>query len=59
MFLSIPWILGSIWGFIPFLLYPVIIVIRIIDEERLLSGELSGYDDYRKKVKFRLIPFIW
>ena len=59
MFLSIPLILGSLWGVIPFLLYPVIIVIRIIDEERLLSGELSGYDDYRKKVKFRLIPFIW
>jgi protein-S-isoprenylcysteine O-methyltransferase Ste14 len=59
MFLAIPFILGSFWGAIPFLLYPVIIVIRIIDEERLLSGELSGYDDYRKKVKFRLIPFIW
>ena len=59
MFLSIPLILGSLWGVIPFLLYPAIIVVRILDEEKLLTAELSGYDDYRKKVKFRLIPFIW
>ena len=59
MFLSIPWILGSIWGVIPFLLYPAIIVVRILDEEKLLTAELSGYEDYKKRVKFRLIPFVW
>lgn len=59
MFLPMPLILGSLWGLIPFLVYPVIIVIRIIGEERLLIGELDGYAEYKKKVKYRLIPFIW
>ncbi len=59
MFLSIPLILGSLWGVIPFLLYPAIIVVRILDEEKLLTAELSGYEDYKKRVKYRLIPFIW
>ena len=59
MFLSIPLILGSLWGAIPFLLYPAIIVVRILDEERLLTVELPGYEDYKKRVKYRLIPFIW
>ena len=59
MFLSIPLILGSLWGVVPFLLYPVIIITRILDEEKLLTRELCGYDEYRKKVKYRLLPFIW
>ncbi len=59
MFLSIPFILGSFWGAIPFLLYPIIIVVRIIDEERLLSSELCGYEEYKVRVKYRLLPFIW
>ena len=59
MFLSIPLILGSLWGVIPFLLYPVIIITRILDEEKLLTRELCGYDEYRKKVKYRLLPFVW
>lgn len=59
MFLAIPLILGSFWGVLPFLLYPVIIIVRIIDEERLLSKELCGYEEYKERVKYRLIPFIW
>lgn len=59
MFLPLPLILGSLWGLIPFALYPVIIVIRLMDEEKLLSAELDGYVDYKNKVKYRLIPFIW
>ena len=59
MFLPMPVILGSFFGLIPFALYPVIIVIRIFDEEKLLSRELDGYTEYKKRVKKRLIPFIW
>ena len=59
MFLPMPLILGSLWGLIPFALYPVIIVIRIINEEKVLTEGLSGYAEYKKKVKYRLIPFIW
>ena len=59
MFIPMPVILGSFFGLIPFALYPVIIVIRIFDEEKLLSRELDGYTEYKKRVKKRLIPFIW
>ena len=59
MFFPIPIILGSFFGLIPFLLYPIIIVVRIFDEERLLTKELTGYEEYKKKTKYRLIPFIW
>ena len=59
MFLPMPLILGSFWGLIPFLLYPVLIIIRIINEEKILSEGLVGYKEYKKKVKYRLIPFIW
>ncbi len=59
MFLSIPIVLGSLWSFLIFLHFPVVIVVRIIGEEKLLSAELAGYDEYKKKVKYRLIPFIW
>ena len=59
MFLPLPLILGSFWGLIPFALYPVIIVIRILNEEKVLSEGLAGYDAYRGCVKYRLIPFVW
>ena len=59
MFLPIPLILGSFLGLIPFAAYPPIIVIRILSEEKLLEKELDGYSEYEKKVKYRLIPFIW
>ena len=59
MFLSIPIVLGSWWALIVFLPYPVLIAVRIIDEEKLLEKELDGYVEYMKKVKYRLIPFIW
>ena len=59
MFLAIPLILGSWYALIPFGFYPVLMVIRIHDEERLLTAELDGYATYQKKVKYRLIPFIW
>lgn len=59
MFLPLPLILGSFWGLIPFAIYPVVIIIRIINEEKVLTAGLDGYAEYKKKVKYRLIPFIW
>lgn len=59
MFLSIPLILGSFIAFAVFLLYPILIVVRINNEEQVLTKELVGYAEYKKKVKYRLIPFIW
>ncbi|MBE6645206.1 MAG: isoprenylcysteine carboxylmethyltransferase family protein [Ruminococcaceae bacterium] len=59
MFLSIPLILGSFWGLIPFMLYPATIVIRILNEEKVLAEGLDGYTAYKNKVKYRLIPFVW
>ena len=59
MFLPMPLILGSWWGLAPLALYPAIIAVRIVDEERLLERELDGYAEYKSKVKYRLIPFVW
>ena len=59
MFLSIPLVMGSWYALIPFAFYPVLMVVRILDEEKLLTAELAGYEEYKRKVKFRLIPFIW
>lgn len=59
MFLPMPLILQSLWGLIPFALYPVIIVVRILNEEKVLTEGLEGYAEYKKKVKYRLLPFVW
>ena len=59
MFLPIPLILGSLWGLIPFAVYPITMIIRILNEEKVLTSELRGYAEYKTKVKYRLIPFIW
>ena len=59
LFLSMPLILGSLYGFFIFLIYPLIIIKRLLNEEKFLKKELDGYTDYMKKVKYRLIPFIW
>lgn len=59
LFLSMPLILGSLYSFIIFLLYPLIIVKRIKNEEYVLEKELTGYKEYKNKVKYKMIPFIW
>ena len=59
LFLTMPLILGSIISFIIFLIYPIIIVKRIKNEEDVLERELKGYREYKKKVKYRILPFIW
>ena len=59
LFLTMPLILGSFISFIIFLIYPFIIIKRIINEEEVLEKELKGYKEYKKKVKYRLIPYVW
>ena len=59
LFLSMPLVLGSVYSFLIFLAYPFIIAKRINDEEKFLEKELDGYVQYKQKVKYRLIPFIW
>lgn len=59
LFLSIPLVLGSYIGFVIFLIYPVLLVKRIKNEEEVLEKGLPGYSEYKKKVKYRMIPFIW
>ena len=59
LFLSMPLILGSLISFIVFLIYPFIIIRRLNNEERILEKELKGYKEYKKKVRYKLIPFIW
>lgn len=59
LFLMIPLILGSWYALIAFAFYPAIIVVRLKDEEALLTRELPGYEAYKQKVKYRMIPFVW
>ena len=59
LFLSMGLVLGSPISFFILLLYIPIIVLRIRNEEKVLSKELKGYCDYQKKVKYRLIPYVW
>ena len=59
LFLSMPLVLGSIYAFVIFLAYPFIIVKRIKSEEQLLEKELHGYREYKQKVRYKLIPFVW
>lgn len=59
LFLSMPLILGSVQAFLIFLIYPLLIAKRIRNEEQVLEEGLDGYKEYKKKVKYRLIPFIW
>ena len=59
MFLPLPLILGSLWGLLAIAPYPVMIVVRLLNEEKLLTEGLVGYKEYKTKVKYRLIPFIW
>lgn len=59
LFLSIPLVLGSVYALTIFAFYPFLIAMRIKHEEELLEKELPGYIQYKQKVKYRLIPFIW
>ena len=59
LFMAMPLVLGSAVAFIVFLAYPFIIAARIRNEEEVLTRELEGYEEYKTKVKYRMIPFIW
>lgn len=59
LFLSMPLVLGSVYSLLIFLAYPFIIAKRIKGEEEFLEKELEGYSEYKQKVKYCLIPFIW
>lgn len=59
LFLSMPLVLGSLYAFAIFLVYPFLIANRIKHEEAFLEKELPGYSEYKQKVKYRLIPFVW
>lgn len=59
LFLSVPLILGSIYAFFVFLLYPCVIAVRIKHEEKYLEENLAGYKEYKNKVKYRILPYIW
>ena len=59
MFMSVPVILGSVYSILIFLAYPFLIAVRINNEEKVLEKELSGYTEYKSRVEYRLIPYIW
>lgn len=59
LFLAMPLVLGSWIAFAVMLLYPVAIIARIGNEEKVLEEGLQGYTEYKKKVKYRLLPFVW
>lgn len=59
LFLAMPLVLGSIYSLVIFLTYPLIIAKRIKGEEEFLEKELEGYREYKQKVRYRLIPFVW
>jgi protein-S-isoprenylcysteine O-methyltransferase Ste14 len=51
--------LGSWWGLFVFLVFMPALIWRLLDEERFLAKNLLGYSEYRNKVKYRLVPFVW
>ena len=59
LFLAIPVVLGSWWSLLCFLPYVAVIVVRIRNEEKVLEAGLAGYTEYKKRVKYRILPFIW
>ena len=59
LFWMIPPVLGSWWAMLWFLPYPLLMVVRIRNEEQVLERELEGYAAYQQKVKYRLLPFVW
>lgn len=59
LFLAMPLVLGSWVSFAIMLLYPVVIVFRIRNEEQVLEAGLAGYREYKQRVRCRLLPFIW
>ncbi len=59
LFLSIPVVLGSWWALLCFAFYVPLIIVRIVNEEKVLMRDLVGYEAYRTRVRYRLFPYIW
>lgn len=59
LFMSMPLMLGSVLSFVILCVYPFLISVRIRHEEMLLENELCGYREYKERVKYKIIPFIW
>ena len=59
LFLSIPVVLGSWWALLCFVPYVPVMIVRIINEEKVLEAGLEGYTEYKKRVKYRILPFVW
>ena len=59
LFLAIPVVLGSWWSLLCFVPYVAVIVVRILNEEKVLEQGLKGYSEYKKRVKYRILPFVW
>ena len=57
--IATPLALGSLWGLPAALVLIAVLVVRLLDEERYLAANLAGYDSYRSKVRYRLVPMIW
>ncbi len=54
-----PLALGSYWGLVPFVVIVPFLIWRLFDEEQLLAESLAGYSEYQRRVRHRLIPFVW
>jgi protein-S-isoprenylcysteine O-methyltransferase Ste14 len=59
MLCFVPLALGSWWGVVFVIPMFVVIVLRLLDEEKFLSKNLPGYKEYRQKTRYRLVPFVW
>jgi protein-S-isoprenylcysteine O-methyltransferase Ste14 len=59
LLLGTPLALGSLWGIFTIVPITAVIIWRLLDEERFLSKNLSGYVEYKDKVKYHLVPFVW
>jgi protein-S-isoprenylcysteine O-methyltransferase Ste14 len=59
MMIGIPLALGSYWGLLLVIPGQAVIVLRILDEEKLLTQQLAGYREYTQRVRYRLVPYVW
>jgi len=59
MLIGVPLALGSLWGLVAIVPMTIVLVARLLDEEKFLAKNLAGYCEYQSKVKFRLLPLIW
>ncbi|WP_124712529.1 methyltransferase family protein [Mycolicibacterium nivoides] len=59
MMVGVPLALGSYWALLLIIPGLALLAVRIVDEETMLHTELDGYDEYTRKVRYRLVPYVW